>query len=76
MLLRRETPHVRGAQEGRPVLIRPAKVTTTGRPFGGRDHMRVVTILPDGLQVTAAEEETVLGAVSRAGLRYRVGCKA
>jgi ferredoxin len=37
--------------------------------------MRVVTILPDGLQVTAAEEETVLGALSRAGLRYRVGCK-
>jgi ferredoxin len=37
--------------------------------------MRVVTILPDGLQVTAAAEETVLGALSRAGLRYRVGCK-
>ncbi len=37
--------------------------------------MPEVTILPDGLQVTAAESETVLAALSRAGLRYRVGCK-
>jgi len=37
--------------------------------------MPEVTILPDGLQVTAAEAETVLAALSRAGLRYRVGCK-
>jgi ferredoxin len=37
--------------------------------------MPEVTILPEGLQVTAAEGETVLGALSRAGLRYRVGCK-
>jgi ferredoxin len=75
LLLRRETNRVRGVQEGRPVLIRPAKVTTTRRPWEGRDHMPEVTILPDGLQVTAAEAETVLGALSRAGLRYRVGCK-
>ncbi|HEX7428125.1 MAG TPA: 2Fe-2S iron-sulfur cluster-binding protein, partial [Mycobacterium sp.] len=37
--------------------------------------MPEVTILPDGVQVTAAEEETVLAALSRAGLRYRVGCR-
>ncbi len=37
--------------------------------------MPEVTILPDGLQVTAGEAETVLAALSRAGLRYRVGCK-
>lgn len=37
--------------------------------------MPEVTILPDGLQVTAADAETVLGALTRAGLRYRVGCK-
>jgi ferredoxin len=37
--------------------------------------MPEVTILPDGLQVNAAEEETVLKALSRAGLKYRVGCK-
>jgi CDP-4-dehydro-6-deoxyglucose reductase len=37
--------------------------------------MPEVTILPDGLRVTAAEAETVLAALSRAGLRYRVGCK-
>jgi ferredoxin len=37
--------------------------------------MPEVTILPDGLQVTAAEEETLLRALARAGLRYRVGCR-
>jgi len=37
--------------------------------------MPEVTILPDGLQVTAAEAETVLAALSRAGLKYRVGCR-
>jgi len=66
---------VRGVQEGRTVLIRPATVTTTRRRGEGRDRMPEVTILPDGLQVTAAEAETVLAALSRAGLRYRVGCK-
>ena len=34
-----------------------------------------VTILPDGLQVTAADDETLLRALARVGLRYRVGCK-
>ena len=34
-----------------------------------------VTILPDGLRVTAADDETLLRALARAGLRYRVGCK-
>jgi CDP-4-dehydro-6-deoxyglucose reductase len=37
--------------------------------------MHEVTILPDGLRVNAAEAETVLKALSRAGLKYRVGCK-
>lgn len=37
--------------------------------------MPEVTILPDGLQVTAAGAETVLKALSRAGLKYRVGCR-
>ena len=37
--------------------------------------MAEVTILPDGLQVTAADDETLLRALARAGLRYRVGCK-
>ena len=37
--------------------------------------MPQVTILPDGLQINAAEAETVLKALTRAGLRYRVGCK-
>jgi ferredoxin len=37
--------------------------------------MPEVTILPDGVQITAAESETLLRALARAGLRYRVGCK-
>jgi ferredoxin len=37
--------------------------------------MPEVTILPDGVQVTAADDETLLRALARAGLRYRVGCK-
>ena len=37
--------------------------------------MAEVSILPDGLKVMAGEDETVLGALSRAGLSYRVGCK-
>src|SRR4051794_33903650 len=34
-----------------------------------------VTIQPDGVQVSAAADETLLHTLSRAGLRYRVGCK-
>ena len=37
--------------------------------------MPEVTILPDGLKITAADDETLLRALARAGLRYRVGCK-
>ena len=66
---------MRGVREHGTVLTLPATLTTTRRPEEGRDHMPEVTILPDGLQVTAAEAETVLKALSRAGLRYRVGCK-
>jgi CDP-4-dehydro-6-deoxyglucose reductase len=34
-----------------------------------------VTILPEGVQVSTREDETLLGALARLGLRYRVGCK-
>lgn len=34
-----------------------------------------VTILPDGVEVAAGDDETLLRALARAGLRYRVGCK-
>jgi CDP-4-dehydro-6-deoxyglucose reductase len=37
--------------------------------------MAEVTILPDRMQVTAGDDETLLRAMTRAGLRYRVGCK-
>ncbi|MGV0715249.1 2Fe-2S iron-sulfur cluster-binding protein [Mycolicibacterium sp. XJ662] len=39
------------------------------------EQMSEVTILPDGLRVPARPGETVLAALSRAGLKYRVGCK-
>ena len=31
--------------------------------------------MPDGVRVTARDDETLLRTLSRAGLRYRVGCK-
>lgn len=34
-----------------------------------------VTILPDEIQVVANDDETLLRALARVGLRYRVGCK-
>ena len=37
--------------------------------------MADVTILPDGVHVTAHPDETLLRALAKAGLRYRVGCK-
>jgi ferredoxin len=37
--------------------------------------MAEVTILPDGVSVTAGDGETLLRALARVGLRYRVGCK-
>ena len=61
--------------------IRPATDAThremeaTHRAGKGPDHMHEVSILPDGLKIVAGEDETVLAALSRAGLRYRVGCK-
>jgi ferredoxin len=44
---------------------------------GKRDGARMpdVTILPEGVRLTTAAEETLLRALSRAGFRYRVGCK-
>jgi CDP-4-dehydro-6-deoxyglucose reductase len=37
--------------------------------------MSDVTVLPDGVRVSAADGETVLAALGRAGLRYRIGCR-
>ena len=66
---------MRGVGEQGTVLPLAPTPTTTRRPKEDRDHMHEVTILPDGLRVNAAEAETVLKALSRAGLKYRVGCK-
>jgi CDP-4-dehydro-6-deoxyglucose reductase len=70
LLLTRETSQTRGVHEDQIVTFWRATGAREGREF-----MPEVTILPDGLQVTAAEAETVLAALSRAGLKYRVGCK-
>ncbi len=37
--------------------------------------MADVTVLPDGVRISAADGETVLAALGRAGLRYRIGCR-
>lgn len=37
--------------------------------------MTFVTVLPDEARIPAAEGETVLAALARAGLRYRIGCR-
>ena len=34
-----------------------------------------VIIEPDGISASAGPDETMLGALGRAGLRYRVGCR-
>ena len=34
-----------------------------------------VTVRPDGVRIPAADGETVLAALGRAGLRYRIGCR-
>lgn len=34
-----------------------------------------VTIEPDGITASSADGETMLAALGRAGLRYRVGCR-
>ena len=46
----------------------------TGRQCPG-EQMPEVTVLPDGVRTTAEADETVLRAINRAGLRYRVGCR-
>jgi ferredoxin len=37
--------------------------------------MSDVTVLPDGIRIPAADGETVLAALGRAGLKYRIGCR-
>jgi len=42
---------------------------------GSTPHRAEVTIEPDGITARASADETVLAALGRAGLRYRVGCR-
>jgi CDP-4-dehydro-6-deoxyglucose reductase len=34
-----------------------------------------VTVMPDGVHIEAGGDETLLVALGRAGLRYRIGCR-
>ncbi len=37
--------------------------------------MADVTVLPEGVRIPAADGETVLAALGRAGFKYRIGCR-
>jgi ferredoxin len=51
----------------------PAPPDALPRP--GDADMTEVKILPENVRVSAGPADTILGALARAGLRYRVGCK-
>jgi ferredoxin len=50
-------------------------VNQTGSRPGNEDQAVEITILPDSERVTARPDETLLAALSRAGLGYRIGCR-
>jgi ferredoxin len=73
----RQELHMTGAEMvDAPVRqgVAPPRPQPVPRPRAGEKSPNV-TILPDGVHLTARAEETLLAALSRAGLRYRVGCK-
>jgi ferredoxin len=47
----------------------------TGSGHQNKDHAVEITILPDHERVAARPDETLLAALSRAGLGYRIGCR-
>jgi ferredoxin len=50
-------------------------VSQTGSGPQKEDRPAEITILPDSERVTARPGETLLAALSRAGLGYRIGCR-
>jgi ferredoxin len=50
-------------------------MSQTGSGPRSEDQAAEITILPDSERVTARPEETLLSALSRAGLGYRIGCR-
>jgi ferredoxin len=50
-------------------------VSQTGSGPGDQDQATEITILPDSERVTARPGETLLAALSRGGLGYRIGCR-
>jgi len=53
----------------------PALLDSGRHDAGNPGHSADVTIEPDGITARATADETVLAALGRAGLRYRVGCR-
>ena len=58
-----------------PAEVTPAPQNAAPPVSKGSVAMPEVSILPDGIKIMAAEDETVLRALTRVGLKYRVGCK-
>jgi ferredoxin len=50
-------------------------VADPGSADGPKAVENDITILPDGVHATATGDDTLLRALARAGMRYRVGCK-
>jgi ferredoxin len=50
-------------------------VSPAGSVPDNRDPAVEITILPDSERVTARPDETLLAALSRSGLGYRIGCR-
>jgi ferredoxin len=50
-------------------------VNQTGSGPQNQDQAAEITILPDTERVSARPGETLLAALSRAGLGYRIGCR-
>jgi ferredoxin len=50
-------------------------VSPTGSGPGHKEQAVEITILPDSERVTGRPDETLLAALSRSGLGYRIGCR-
>ena len=50
-------------------------MSQTGSGHQNEDQAAEITILPDSERVAARPEETLLAALNRAGLGYRIGCR-
>jgi len=63
------------APPAEPSADHPRADPSAVHPRGTGELTFAVTILPAGVHLSASGSDTLLRALSRAGLRYRVGCK-